>query len=228
MSVPVTAIFLKCSQVTRFRHVRRKKIICRSAGFRRRRPRGTAGIAGPAGRSRLAPFSFYREAEKFTKRSSRPPPALASLQSPHEKSNTARQGGGKCRGTAPSPPRTRKRANSRMPGLCPTISRVFYRRKRSGKKIPQGVNAGVVERSFEFVGRFLRQFLQNHVECITRAPCRRNKGEIENETGCAKIRTHSHRVGATLRRQPPFGVAIGCGSTGFGMANKDEPWHRAR
>jgi hypothetical protein len=39
-----------------------------------------------------APFSFYREArlsagklEKFTKRSSRPPPALASLQSPQGK-----------------------------------------------------------------------------------------------------------------------------------------------
>jgi hypothetical protein len=30
-----------------------------------------------------------------------------------------------------------------------------------------------------------------------------------------------------LRRQPPLGVAFGCGSTGFGMANKEEPWHRA-
>jgi hypothetical protein len=57
---------------------------------------GTAGVsaAGFCGTSRsiaAAPFSFYREArlsagklEKFTKRSSRPPPALASTVAPAE------------------------------------------------------------------------------------------------------------------------------------------------
>jgi hypothetical protein len=121
--------------------------------------------------------------------------------------------------------KTREFAKNR---IMPDDQKGFYRGGRSGKKVPQGVNAGVVERSFEFAGRFLRKFPQDDIEGIARAPCRRNKGEIENETGCAKIGAHSHRVGAALRRQPPFGVAFGCGSTGFGMANKDEPWHRAR
>src|SRR6202011_4970264 len=112
--------------------------------------------------------------------------------------------------------------------IMPDDQKGFYRGGRSGKKVPQGFNVGVVERSFEFAGRFLRQFTQNHVECIARAPCRRNKGEIENETGCAKIGAHSRRVGAALRRQPPLRVAFGCGSTGFSMANKDEPWHCER
>ena len=112
--------------------------------------------------------------------------------------------------------------------IMPDDQKGFYRGGRSGKKVPQGVNAGVVERSFEFAGWFLWQFTQNHVERIARAACRRNKGEIENETGCAKIAAHSRRVGAALRRQPPSRVAFGCGSTGFGMANKEEPWHRAR
>ena len=84
--------------------------------------------------------------------------------------------------------------------IMPDDQKGFYRGGRSGKKVQQGVNAGVVERSFAFAGRILRQFTQNHVECIACAPCRRNKGEIENETGCAKIGAHSRRVGAALRR----------------------------
>jgi hypothetical protein len=120
---------------------------------------------------------------------------------------------------------TREFAKTRV---MPDDQKGFYRGGRSGKKILQGVNAGVVERSFEFAGRFLRQFTQNHVERIARAPCRRNKGEIENESGCAKIGAHSRRVGAAMRRQPPFTVAPGCGSPGFSMANKDEPWHCER
>jgi len=47
----------------------------------------------------------------------------------------------------------------------------------------------------------------------------RRVGEIENETGCAKIGAHSRRVGAAFG-QPPFRVAFGCRSTGFGMASK--------
>jgi len=105
----------------------------------------------------------------------------------------------------------------------PDDQKGFYRGGRSGKKVPQGFNVGVVERSFEFAGRFLRQCTQNQVECIARAPCRRHKGEIEIETGCAKIGPHSRRVGAALRRQSPRRVAFGWGSTGFGMANKEEP-----
>lgn len=82
-----------------------------------------AGFCGTGLSIAAAPFSFYGEArlsagklEKFTKRSSRPPPAAASLHSPQEKSITARQGAGKWRGTALSPPRARKRANSPRPG----------------------------------------------------------------------------------------------------------------
>src|ERR1700730_16214440 len=119
---------------------------------------------------------------------------------------------------------TREFAETRV---MPDDQKGFYRGGRSGKKIPQGINAGVVERSFEFAGWFLWQFTHNHVERIARAAGRRNKGEIENETGCAKIGAHSRRVGAALGRQPPLGVAFGCGSTRFGMANKEEPWHRA-
>src|SRR5580704_10974879 len=112
--------------------------------------------------------------------------------------------------------------------IMPDDQKGFYRGGRSDKKVPQGVNVGVVERSIEFAGRFLWQFPQNHVECIARAPRRRNKGEIENETGCAKIDAHSRRVGAALSSQAPFRVAFGCVSAGFGMANKEEQWHRAR
>ena len=93
--------------------------------------------------------------------------------------------------------KTREFAKTR---IMPDDQKGFYRGGRSGKKVPQGVNAGVVERSFEIAGRFLRQFMQNHVESVARAACRRNKGEIENETGCAKIGAHSRRVGAALRR----------------------------
>ena len=112
--------------------------------------------------------------------------------------------------------------------IMPDDQKGFYRGGRSGKKVPQGVNVGVVERSFAFAVWLLRQFTQYHVECIARAPCRRNEGEIENESGCAKIGAHSRRVGAALSSQAPIGVAFGCGSTGFGMANKEEPWHRAK
>jgi hypothetical protein len=91
------------------------------------------------------------------------------------------------------------------------------------KKIPQGVYAGGVERSFEFAGRFLRQFTQDHVERIARAPCRRNEGEIENETGCAKIGAHSRRVGVALNCQWPLRIAFGSVSRRFGMANEEEP-----
>jgi len=120
---------------------------------------------------------------------------------------------------------TREFAETRV---MPDDQKGFYRGGGSGKQIPQGINVGVVERSFEFAVWFLWHFPQNHVECIACAPCRRNKGEIENETGCAKIGAHSSRVGAALRRQPPFRVAFGGMSAGFGMANKEEPWHRTR
>jgi hypothetical protein len=93
------------------------------------------GFPGPADRSRWRRSQFYREArlsagklEKFTQRSSRPPPATVSLQSTQGKSITARQGDGNWRGAALSPPRTRKRTNSPRPGLCPTISKVFTER----------------------------------------------------------------------------------------------------
>jgi hypothetical protein len=121
--------------------------------------------------------------------------------------------------------KTREFAETR---IMPDDQKGFYRGGRSDKKIPQVVKASIVERSFEIAGWFLRQFTQNHVKCIACAARRRNKGEIENETACAKIGAHSGRVGAALRRQPPSRVAFGCGSTGFGMANKEEPWHRAR
>lgn len=121
--------------------------------------------------------------------------------------------------------KTREFAETR---IMPDDQKGFYRGGRSGKKVPQGVNVGVVERSFAFAGWFLRYFTQYHVECIARAPCRRNEGEIENESGCTKIGAHSRRVGAALSSQAPIAVAFGCGSTGFGMANKEEPWHRAK
>lgn len=112
--------------------------------------------------------------------------------------------------------------------IMPDDSQGFHPARCLRKQFLQGVNAGVVERSFEFACWFLRQFTQNHVECIARAQRRRNEAEIENETGCAKISAHSRRVGVALRRQPPFMVAVRCGSTGFGVANEEEPWHRAR
>ncbi len=143
----------------------------RTAGVR------AAGISGTSRSIAMAPVSeFYREArlsagklKKFTQRSSWPPPATVSLQSTQGKSITARQGDGNWRGAALSPPRTRKRTNSPRPGLCPTISKVFTERAVCARRIPQGVSISIVSRSFEFAGWFLRQFPQNHVECIARA-----------------------------------------------------------
>ncbi len=84
--------------------------------------------------------------------------------------------------------------------IMPDDQQGFHPSGCSCKKIAQGINAGVVQGSFEFAGWFLRQFPQEDIECIARAPGRRNKGEIENETPCAKIGTHSRRVGAASRR----------------------------
>jgi hypothetical protein len=87
-----------------------------------------AGFCEPAGRSRwrrsLSTAKHGCPPASWKNSRSWPPPAPASLQSPQENSITARQDVGKWRGTALSPPRTRKRANSTRPGLCPMISKI--------------------------------------------------------------------------------------------------------
>ena len=194
-------------------------------------PQGFAGAAGRSRRHRFHstakhgyPLAYRKNSRNGLARRHRRPLRSNRRRRSRSLLGKARGNGGArryCR-------RARESARICQDPDCARRSEGFLPRRTFGKKVPQGVNAGVVERSFEFAGRFLRQFTQNHVECIARAPCRRNNGKIENETGCAKIGAHSRRVGAALRRQSPFRVAFGCASTGFGMANKEEPWHRAK
>jgi hypothetical protein len=126
------------------------------------------------------------------------------------------------RGVAAFPAAHENTREFRKAWIMPGDQQGFYRRGCAFKKVSQLIGIGAVKQIFDFAGRFLRKFPQHDIERVARAPGRRNKGELGNETSCVTIGAHARRISASPLRQWPFKIAFGSVSHGFRMTNEEE------
>lgn len=111
--------------------------------------------------------------------------------------------------------------------IMPDDQQGFYGWGYAFQKVLHVIGIAAVERIFNFIGGFLRNFPQHDLERAACAKGRRHKDKIGNESGGETISAHTCRIGAALSRQWPFKIALGSVSGRFCMANEEEPGHRA-